>query len=486
MNPIEKFLHKISYKFPKGYPDMGNDQDKAIIFEEIRKMGINLEEVKLSANDLQKPFPPRNELAGKYEDRGERFLEKILNGEEFILSNGGNIILDKEKSKDAIEALKSKQYSIFSRGAKVLFDKDKNSYSLSDFEKTKEFGSGSGMGGGSKNTDIQESSQCVVNSIAYDIIGGKITSEDLTDDNIKKAYSLCDVTSTLEDCLDFIKSQPSWLETFIVTANILFTTYQNPNFQQHRGSKFVDKIYSSFKLAKNTQNLSFQSDKWNPSDIWMVDESILNMDFPVDISELNGVLSNLFIDKKLIGVSLKKTSSTPKIDIYNIEEKDVKGYLYEGYDSKETNNNTSIKYNDGIITFRTFNFATNFAGEIKGKTASHGKIGHGAINDIFKTNNTQTLPLAKDVQDKIKSQDPKFIEEFAQIYSKISSPTTTENMAKLIQEKDLNWLVSKYLSNLVAFIIDNQSVNIQNEIISDIIRYASSSTKFSSVFVKIS
>jgi hypothetical protein len=46
MDPIEKFLHKISYKFPKGYPDMNDEQDKAILFEEIGKMGINLEEVK--------------------------------------------------------------------------------------------------------------------------------------------------------------------------------------------------------------------------------------------------------------------------------------------------------------------------------------------------------------------------------------------------------------------------------------------------------
>jgi hypothetical protein len=46
MDPIEQFLHKISYKFPKGYPDINDEQDKAILFEEIGKVGINLEEVK--------------------------------------------------------------------------------------------------------------------------------------------------------------------------------------------------------------------------------------------------------------------------------------------------------------------------------------------------------------------------------------------------------------------------------------------------------
>jgi hypothetical protein len=46
MDILEQFLHKISYKFPKGYPDMGSKNDVSILFEEIKKLGINLEEVK--------------------------------------------------------------------------------------------------------------------------------------------------------------------------------------------------------------------------------------------------------------------------------------------------------------------------------------------------------------------------------------------------------------------------------------------------------
>jgi hypothetical protein len=240
------------------------------------------------------------------------------------------------------------------------------------------------------------------------------------------------------------------------------------------------------KKLKKSQNLSFQSDKWNPADIWMVDKSILNMPFPTEIGELNSTLANLYADNKLLGISLKKTTKSANISVYNIDEQDAKGYKYEGSDSRETNNNTVIVYDDGKITFRTFNFATNFAGEIAGKTASHGKIGHGAINDIFKLNNVPLLPSAKEVQDKIKSKDPKFIEEFTQNYSQIVKPTTQGEMEVLIEEKDLNWLVSKYLSTLIASIIESESPSTQNEIISDIIRYASSVTKFSSVFIKIS
>jgi len=33
MNPFDKFLKRVSWKFPKGYPDMNNEQDKKLLFE---------------------------------------------------------------------------------------------------------------------------------------------------------------------------------------------------------------------------------------------------------------------------------------------------------------------------------------------------------------------------------------------------------------------------------------------------------------------
>jgi hypothetical protein len=44
MNVFDKFLNSISYKFPKGYPDINNDQDILIIESELKRLGINLEE----------------------------------------------------------------------------------------------------------------------------------------------------------------------------------------------------------------------------------------------------------------------------------------------------------------------------------------------------------------------------------------------------------------------------------------------------------
>ena len=45
MNILEQFLHSIAYKFPKGYPDMDNEQDILILENEFKKIGINLNEL---------------------------------------------------------------------------------------------------------------------------------------------------------------------------------------------------------------------------------------------------------------------------------------------------------------------------------------------------------------------------------------------------------------------------------------------------------
>ena len=44
MDNITKFLNKIAYKFPKGYPDMNNDQDVLLLESLVSELGINVGE----------------------------------------------------------------------------------------------------------------------------------------------------------------------------------------------------------------------------------------------------------------------------------------------------------------------------------------------------------------------------------------------------------------------------------------------------------
>lgn len=486
MDIFDKFLKKYSYKFDKGYPDMNNSQDVLLLESILKSLNIPLNEIKLSPTELSKSYPPRHELSGEYENRGERFLEKINNGDEFEMNDGSTVVIDKEQSQEGINLLKQGDYKSLGGRNKYFTDTNGKEYSLSEFKKTPEFGSGAGSGGGSVNTSIQESSQSVVNAISYNIKQSLISEEDLTKDNIEQALNFCDVSNSLEEITEFILTQKTWVNTFIETSNLLFKNYPNSNFEQHRGSSFVDKIYNSFKIGKKEAGKSLNNDKWNPADIWMVDKSILNMDFPTNLSELNGTLANLFADNLLIGVSLKKIGKSAKISIYNINEEEKEGYEYVGYETRPTNNSVIIEYSDGKITFRTFNFATNFAGEIKGKTAAHGKIGQGPINDVLSQNNLPTLLPPKTIQENINNKNKEFYQDYYNIYNKILENINSEDFNEYMREKDMNYLVSKYLSLKLTSIIQEQDKKVQDEVISDIIRYASSSTKSSSVFVKIS
>jgi hypothetical protein len=62
MDTLEKFLHSIAYKFPKGYPDMKNDQDILILENEFKKIGIDLEELKNKPQPNQESISPEINL----------------------------------------------------------------------------------------------------------------------------------------------------------------------------------------------------------------------------------------------------------------------------------------------------------------------------------------------------------------------------------------------------------------------------------------
>jgi len=444
-----------------------------------------IKEASLSPAELEKPFTSKSEFKDQYSDRGERFLDKIINQQPFELNDGTQVVLDPKATAEAIKDLQSKDYKTLGKG-KIFIDTEGNAYGLSAFKKTPEFGSGAGQGGGAENTDVQESAQSVVNSIAYKILGKTISAEDLTPENLTAAYAISDVTAGLDSIIEYVTTKKQWTSTFVNTANLLLKTFPSKSLQQHRGSSFVRSIYGAFSVAKKQESSSLNNDKWNPADIWMVDESILGMEFPTNLEELNGVMVGLYNDKKLIGVSLKQLAGEGEIKVYNLDKEATKSHQYKGYESRATNNNTVLNYDDGSITFRTFNFAGNFAGEIKGKKAAHGKIGQGPINDVLRSNDLPLLPNAKEVQDRFKSNNQKLIDDFYQSYKEIVENINPEQFDELVKSKDLNWLTSKYLSTKLAFILKSLEPEKQNEVISDMISYASSSTKSSSVFVKVS
>jgi hypothetical protein len=65
MNPIDKFLKEFSYKFPKGYPDMNNEQDILLMESILENLGINLKEAQMTAAQVIKTILDSEEAKGK-------------------------------------------------------------------------------------------------------------------------------------------------------------------------------------------------------------------------------------------------------------------------------------------------------------------------------------------------------------------------------------------------------------------------------------
>jgi hypothetical protein len=85
MDGLDLFFKKYVYKFPKGYPDMNNEQDINLLADLLEGIGINLNEVKmLQASELKK------------RENIKTFLDKFYNKKPFETIDG-NVILNKIK-----------------------------------------------------------------------------------------------------------------------------------------------------------------------------------------------------------------------------------------------------------------------------------------------------------------------------------------------------------------------------------------------------
>jgi hypothetical protein len=74
MDILDIFFKKYSYKFPKGYPDMNNEQDINVLADLLENVGINLEEKEQISLD----FPEENKDSSIFgKDIYEAFDGKI-------------------------------------------------------------------------------------------------------------------------------------------------------------------------------------------------------------------------------------------------------------------------------------------------------------------------------------------------------------------------------------------------------------------------
>ena len=427
-------------------------------------------------------------------DRVDVMVDYIKNNMEFTLSDAG---VKKHNKKDI--TLVNNTYNINmansiknhqNRTKYNFLGTDGEFYSLSDFEKTVDFGSNKGSGGGSDDTTTNESAQCLYCAMVYNSSTPSVSE-------LRKNYEhyekFCDVNGKKEKVLNLSKK---WVDSSMAISNYIKDRLPG-NYQFHRGSNFVKDLESKFNYLKNKANSPLNNvNKWNPSDIWMVSikekKSIHKQIQDTNtLYELNQLILKLFNDKTLIGISLKKVN--PNVIYFDIvNDKPLSDIKYSGYRSGKSDNFFSSKDSylmfdkggAGEMQFRTFgNKPSAWQGELSGVLAKGGKIGGGVIQKIC-----SRYKIDIDIKNTWKLIDKnrnKFYDIFYSLLEEggVSHTMTKKEMIETLEKKDAAWIFSKYMGYFLVVNLDKS--HYKEKVVTELVSYAASSHADSSVFIKM-
>ena len=354
-----------------------------------------VKEASLSKAELIKPV-------NGYSNRGELLLTKLMDGSPFELTGGLSSKLT--VSDEELELIRDMvRTNDFTEIGNVKFKTDTGMLiPLGKIEKTLEFGSNKGSGGGSGQTKLVESVTAVVTAYYINkkiknvnrlIEFFKNETEEVIINELQSVSSHYSIDSKLEDNVAILKNNPSWIQSVCWTAVAIKTELKvTPKHSFHYSSKEVDMIKKRAKILKNEIGYgSSNINKWNPSDIWMIksgSKKIAELMACDTITEFNSLLSEFYISgQDVVGISLKKVgNSYPPVNTYNIgidKNADINlNKIKPNFMTKKVAITKDILLfgNDNKIKIQIRDFTATAGGkvqgEVSGNLAKAGKVGH--------------------------------------------------------------------------------------------------------------
>lgn len=361
-----------------------------------------------------------------------------------------------------------------------------------------------GSGGGAAATAIQEAAQCVYAAMRY-YCGKK---EIYNEDDLRCGMDHVDVGGTkLEDIMGLPKE---WKEGSVKGANEIFEKVGAGKYKFVRGDRLLDdgSIKKAFGRVKGQTNLSSE-DKWNPADIWMVEESEVeaikkHLDGENTIDCLNNALLQLFNEQKLLGISLKKIEGNPKMDIKNNQSAAVRKAnekaKFVKYDLTFLSSMDVYLYY-GLGTFEKFQ-ARNFGGsskgdwklELKGKSAAQGKIQGTVLIELLRNAGfaniskfniptwAESAPGKSKAQEDITDEIYNLLKDYSATKFDKSKKAEANNKAQIALQ-DKSWRYSKLAG--LRFLDWLTKCKDSDMAMKEIYLYASSQSDKSSVYYKL-
>jgi hypothetical protein len=412
--------------------------------------------------------------------------------------NGVTLALAKDNSEVVIANTPENITAIDNFDGKTPFNlitTDNKEISSSQIGKSAIFGGGAGAGGGTENTAQTESGQCLW--LAAMLQYGNQPIEFFTPSILKSAMKRIDVGGTSFD--EMVSMDSAWqVSAYLSAQKIIKAGYANKKHKFHRDSDTMNYIYKKAKKEafKNSDISALTDDKWNPGDIWAIEDGVdLKKELDTSsIGALNTSLLRLFKERKVVGISLKLVKKDAKAKEYNIEgspqnHKFVSGAVKTQRGTFFSNKGGTVEFSGGTMEIRPNNYLGANKIEIMGKTARGGGAGWGVIMAAGKRYLNVNIPAhgsIKRIAQKLASGKNKRSElYFYKMAKSADASLTFDYYMEEIRNKDAGWFSAKLAAVMIVHYLNNNKGRKADSFVNAIVNYAASSSDDSSAFVKI-
>ena len=379
-----------------------------------------------------------------------------------------------------------------------------NDITLTKIKKTTQFGSNKGSGGGADATALFEGAACWMTAFRYSLRKDIDPEYIVTLEDLEAVSGSVDTDEPLGKIHEFLINDPSWMKSSIKTANKLYgaTKYRNTKFKFHRGTSIVNIVENHFKKVNAADGRPFSNiNKWTPADIYMCDHSF---DTTMITNEMifqggiNKVLKDLIKQKKLIGVSLKKvTSSQANLTEHNFTRASLtvkKPFESVGSKTLMGSMDVYVKGQGVSVQFRATDAeGKTWQGEVMGTAAKHGKVGGGVMNYIMESVygkgegvwKNYPSAAAVSVASNGSALDRKIFTLAGRNKTAVVGPNETVNLSEISTMRP-QWKFAKYIGLEVVDRMMSGSAAERDEITTKIYLYATSASDNSAPYIKIS
>ena len=347
MDLITKYLNSIAYKFPKGYPDMNNDQDVLLLeslISEVIGEKFSLEEV-----DATEDLLDGIELLKK---------ELKLTDEYFPLINTkkAKILVPKKERPEFNDVVASIEG--FTKDSDNIFKFKNSTFLIKPIEQNKIEKEGEVS---IPNTNTDEKEGLVV--VFYELLKSENSFQSFNKDNIAQLNNISSTPS--KSVATALGSEiSSVVSTWIQNAKNILNS-DNPDskyikliIEELNNAYATGKVLASsypdsrairdesFESIRNTAKLitGLPQDKWNPGDIYLYhggDISTTSSKEQLSIGPINDLFNDEWgvTDKPLTAISLKKEQAQPGraktfVNKFPKEDVDAQGKITQENDIK--------------------------------------------------------------------------------------------------------------------------------------------------------